>query len=95
MTLHHTLDPDQRLDLSIQSVAHQFEFAVWGDEADGSIILEPAKPYALVKFDVFHFHRLPPGCSSSRLKHDFVVESQSQLRHSRQIALHLYGAQDF
>ena len=42
MPLDDGLDPDERLDVSVQSVGHQLELAVRGDERDGPVILKPA-----------------------------------------------------
>lgn len=52
-----------------------------------------------MELDILHFHCLASGCSASRLKHDFVVEAQSQLWHAGQIAFHFdstenLGAED-
>lgn len=47
-----------------------------------------------MEFDILHLHRLA-SCSATRcLKHNLVVQPQSKLRHSTQIALHLNGTQD-
>ena len=40
MTLHYAFDPDQWLDLSIQSVAHELKLPVRRYEADGPVVLE-------------------------------------------------------
>lgn len=41
MAFYYALYPDQGLDLCVQAVAHELKFAVWRDEADGSVVLEP------------------------------------------------------
>jgi hypothetical protein len=48
-----------------------------------------------MELDVFHFNCLASGRTACRLEHDLVVQTQAQLRHSGQIALHLDSAQDF
>jgi len=40
----------------VESVSHESEFAIWWDETDCSVILEPRKAHALMKLDVFHLH---------------------------------------
>jgi hypothetical protein len=94
MRLHDTLHPDQWLDLGVQTVAHKLKFPIGRDEADRSVIFEATQPYTLMELDVFHLDCFtsggPPGC----LEHDFVIQSQPQLWHSRQIALHLDGSED-
>lgn len=40
MALHYALDPNQRLDLGVQTVAHELELAIRRDEADCPIIFE-------------------------------------------------------
>lgn len=52
------LGPDQRLDLSVESVRHEFELAVGRDERDGPVVLEPRQADALVEFHVLHLDRL-------------------------------------
>ena len=89
---HVRLDPHQRLDLRVEPVAHQLELAVRRDEADGAVVLEARQPHALVELDVLHLDRLAPRRASRRLEHGLVVEPEPQLRHARQVALHLDGA---
>ena len=94
VALDHALDPDQRLDLRVQAVAHELELAVGRDEADGAVVLEAAQPHALVELDVLHLDGLAARRAPRRLEHDLVVEPEAQLRHAGQVALHLDGAQD-
>lgn len=70
------LYPYQRLYLSVKPVAHELKLAIRWDEADGSIVLEPRKPNALMEFYVFHLDRLTPCGPTCRLEHDLVVETQ-------------------
>lgn len=58
MPFNHRLDPDQRLDLRVQPVRHQVKSAVWWDEGDGSVVVEPCEPDALVELDVLKLNRL-------------------------------------
>lgn len=103
MTLDHGLCPNQRLDLSIQAVAHQLEFTVWGNERDRAVVFEARETHTLVKLDVFHFDRLTTRrCVNSQirtathaLKHHLVVEAQTQLGHAREVTLHLDSAYNF
>lgn len=94
MRFNHALHPDQRLHLCVQSVAHELEFAVRRDETDCAVILEARKSDTLVELHVLHLDRLA-SCSTTRgLEHGFVVQAQSQLWHTTQIALHLDSAQN-
>lgn len=47
-----------------------------------------------MELDVFHLDRLASGGPACRLKHDFIVQPETELRHATQIALHLNRAQD-
>lgn len=94
MALHHAFYPDQRLDLCVQAVAHELELAVRGNKGDRPVVLETGQSYALVKLDVFHLNSLASRGPTSRFKHDLVVQSQAQLRHAGQVALHLDSAED-
>lgn len=94
MRFHQALNPNQRLHLRVQSVAHKLEFTIWGDEADCAVILKPRKTNALVKLDILHFHGLSSRRATRGLKHNLIVQPQAKLRHSTQVALHLNGAQD-
>ena len=94
MRLHQALNPDQWLHLCVQPVAHELEFTIWRDEADCAVILKSRKTDALVELDILHFHGLPSRRATSGLKHNLVVQPQTKLRHSTQVALHFNGAQD-
>jgi len=94
VALDHALDPDQRLDLRVQAVAHELELAVGRDEADGAVVLEAAEPHALVELDVLHLDGLAARRAPRRLEHDLVVEPEAQLGHAGEVALHLDRAQD-
>ena len=94
MGFHQALNPNQRLHLCVQSVAHKLEFTIWGDEADCAVILKSRKTNALVELDILHFHGLSSRRATRSLKHNFIVQPQAKLRHSTQVALHLNGAQD-
>lgn len=94
MRLNHTFYPDQWLDLGVESITHQLEFAVGRNEADRSIILKPGKSHTLVELHIFHLDRLSSCCSTSRLEHDFIVKPKSKLGHTAEVTLHLDRAQD-
>jgi hypothetical protein len=94
MALHYALDPNQRLDLGVESVAHELEFAVWRDEADGPVVFESRQSHALVELDVLHLDCLSACCPAGGLEHDLVVEAQAQFGHAGQVALHLDRAQN-
>jgi len=94
VTFDHALHPDQRLDLGIQAVAHELKFSIGRDETYSTIVLEPRQPHTLMEFDVLHFDSFPSARPSSILEHDFVVESQAQLRHARKVTFHLDGTEN-
>jgi len=58
MSLNDRLDPDERLHVCIQSVRHKFKLAVWRNERDGTIVVEPRQTDALVELNIFQLHRL-------------------------------------
>ena len=76
MGFNDAFDPDQRLDLRVEPIAHQLKFAVRWDETDGSIVLEPAQSNALMELDVFHLYRFSSRRPSRRFKHHLVVETK-------------------
>ena len=45
MRLDHCLDPDERLDVRGESVGHEVELPVWGDEGDRAVVLESCQPH--------------------------------------------------
>lgn len=92
--LDQALDPDQGLDLGVEAVRHELELAVGGDERDCAVVFEAREAHALVELDVFHLNGLAARGPAGRLKHDLVVEAQSQLGHAAEVALHLDGAED-
>ena len=94
MAPHVALDPDQRLHLRVQPVAHELELPVRRDEADRAVVLESAQPYTLVEFHVLHLHGLAPRRPPRRLEHDLVVQPQPQLGHAAEVAFQLHGAED-
>ena len=87
-------DPDERLDLRVEPVAHELELAVRRNEGDGAVVLEARQPHALVELDVLHLYRLAPGRPSRRLEHGLVIEAEPQLGHAAQVAFQLDGAED-
>lgn len=91
---HQTLHPDQRFHLRVQPVAHELKLPIRRNKADRAIVLEPRKTHTLVELDVFHLHRLASRSAPCCLEHDLVVQPQTQLWHSTQIAFHLDRAQD-
>lgn len=77
VALDDALDPNQRLDLCVQPVAHELEFSVRWDKADGPVVLESTQPHALVELDIFHLDRLSSRRPTSRFEHDLIVQAQS------------------
>jgi hypothetical protein len=51
------LNPDQRLNMCIQSVGHQLKFTVRWDESNQSLRFEFIKSYALMELNVLHFNQ--------------------------------------
>ena len=48
-----------------------------------------------MEFDVFHFDGFSAGGAACGFEHDFVVESETELGHSGEVALHFDGTEDF
>lgn len=95
MGFHGSLTPNQGLDLGVETVAHKFKFPIRGDETDGSIGLEATESYALMETDIFHLDGLvPPDGSTRVLKHNFIIESQTQFGHTGKLNLHLDGTKN-
>ena len=80
--------------MCVQSVAHELEFTIWGNEADRSVVLEARESDTLVELDVFHFDRFASRGTACGLEHNLIIQSQPQLWHTTQVALHLDGAQN-
>lgn len=55
-------------ELQTTSAHHQVKGAVWGDEGDGAVGLEPGQAHALVELDVLHLHRLVLAAAPLRLE---------------------------
>src|SRR3569833_126005 len=92
--LDDALDPDQRLDLGVEAVRHQLELPVGRYEGYGAVALEAGQADALVEPHVLHLDGLAARGPPRGLEHDLVVEAEAQLGHARQVAFHLYGAED-
>ena len=58
MSLYDTLHPDERLDVSVESVAHQFKLSIRRNEGDGSVILKPGQSDTLVELHILQFYTL-------------------------------------
>jgi hypothetical protein len=54
--IHVDFDPDERLELSIESVRHEFEVAIGRSELNDSFTLEFVHVDTLVEFEVVHFN---------------------------------------
>lgn len=70
MVFHLGFCPDQRLHLGVESVRHEFKFAVGRDEGDGAVVFEARQPDTLVELNVFHFDRFPTGCCGRSNVHE-------------------------
>mmetsp|Transcript_45275 Transcript_45275/g.120078 ORF Transcript_45275/g.120078 Transcript_45275/m.120078 type:complete len:245 (-) Transcript_45275:202-936(-) len=93
--IHHCLDPDERFHVRVQSVVHQLELPIWGDEGDGAVVLEPCESDALVELDVLHLHGLSLGNGPTcRLEEKLVVEAKLELGHPREVRFHLERTND-
>src|SRR5690242_3388680 len=89
VTLDYALNPNQWLDLRIQTVAHQLELAIRRDETDRPVVLESRQAHTLMEFDIFHLDRLASCRPSCCFEHSLVIQAQPQFRHTGQVALHL------
>jgi len=64
VSLNHRLDPDQRLDVRVESVRHQLKLSIRRNERDGPVVVKPRQTDTLVKLDVFQLNGL--ALSSTR-----------------------------
>ena len=98
--LNHRLDPDERLDVGVETVGHEVELSVGRDEADGAVVLEAGQPHTLMELDVLHLDGLvataAPGLvgPARGLENEFVVEPELELGHAGEKGPHLDGAVD-
>ena len=53
VTLNVGLNPNERLDLSVQPVRHQLKLSIRWDKRDSSVILKPRETHTLMKLDIF------------------------------------------
>ena len=44
--------------MCVEAVRHELKLSIRWDEGDGAVILKARQAHALVKFDIFEFHRL-------------------------------------
>ncbi len=92
--LHNHINREQRLDSNVETVAHELELSVGGNESDQALVLEPAQPDALMEFDIVELHRLVLGGAALRLVVSLIVEAQFQVRHARELAIRIDHSDD-
>merc|ERR1719201_2116441 len=92
--VHGALDPDQGLDSAADSVGHEVKCSVRGNEGDGSVVLEPGEPDALVELHVLQVNALALAALALALQQDPVVQSELALGHPGEVGPHLEGAHD-
>ena len=93
VALDHRLDPEERLDLRVESIGHELEVAVGRYERDGAVVLEAREAHTLMELDVLEVDRLVLAAADV-LEERLVVEAESQLGHAAQVDAHLDGAHD-
>ena len=54
---NYRLYPNQRLNMSVQSVGHQFKFSIRWNKRNQSLRFEFIKSHALMELNVFHFNQ--------------------------------------
>ena len=88
------LQAEQRLERALHAVVYQVELAVRGYERNRPVVLKSRQPHALVELDVLDLDRLLRRASAVlvEVEEPLVVQSQKQLRHSRQVTLHAQHA---
>jgi len=80
VSLNDGLDPDERLDVSVEPVGHELKLAVRWNERDRAVIVKPRQTNALMKLDVFKLNRLALTSASALkqdLQHIVTVSTQS------------------
>ena len=92
--LYHTLNPDEGLDLGVQTIRHKFEFTIWGYKSDEAFSLKLVQAHALVELDVFHLDKLTTRCSPCHIKQYLIVKAQLQLGHAGKHTTHFHGAEN-
>ncbi len=80
--LHDHVDREQRLHSDVESVAHQFELSVGGDEGHEALVLEAAETHALVELDIVELDGLVLGGAALRLVVGLVIEAQLEVGHA-------------
>ena len=61
MSLNVRLYPDERLDLSVESIGHELKLPVGRNEGDGPVILKARETDTLVEFHILQLHSLAAG----------------------------------
>jgi len=69
VSLDDRLHPDERLDVGVEPVGHQFKLTVRRNERDGAIVVKPRQTDTLMKLDVFQLHRLALTTTSALKQH--------------------------
>jgi len=88
MRFNDTFNPDQWLDLCIQSVRHELKLAIWWNEGDSAIIFESRQPYTLVEPTVIELDGIN-SASFALVNHELVVEAELALWCAGQVRTHL------
>ena len=102
------LHPDERTDLCVQTIGHESELAIGGNEADCFVIVERGETHALMEVNVFQIDVVPVLRSLQlaipHVEANLVIQSYSSLRphsqtqlqfwHAGETHLHLDGAHD-
>ena len=91
---HNHINREQRLDSNVETVAHQFELSIGGNESDQTLVLEPAQSDTLMEFYIVELNCLVLGGAALRLVVSLIVEAQFQVRHARELAIGIDHSDD-
>mmetsp|Transcript_1902 Transcript_1902/g.3615 ORF Transcript_1902/g.3615 Transcript_1902/m.3615 type:complete len:204 (-) Transcript_1902:329-940(-) len=95
MRLNHCFNPNQWLHMCVKTISHELEFSIRGNERNGAVVLKTSETNTLMELNVLKLDRLDAsGGSPSGFKHELIIETELQFRHTRQERLHLNTAND-
>ena len=70
-----TVGPDQRLDVSVQTIGHQVEFTIRRDERNVTLLFELVEAHTLMELDVLHLDKFASRCPVLHLKQHLIVKT--------------------
>ena len=80
--------------MGVQTIGHQVEFTIRGDERNVTLLFELVKAHALMELDVLHLDELSSRCPILHLKEHLVVKAELKFWHTAQIGAHVNAPED-